>query len=45
MNAAHPIRHNFDTALWVAVYRVRERERADARRLDLADEQAPGKEE
>jgi len=30
MNPAHPIRHISDTALWVAVYRARESERADA---------------
>jgi len=30
MNSAHPIRHISDTALWVAVYRARESERADA---------------
>ena len=30
MNSTHPIRHISDTALWVAVYRARESERADA---------------
>ena len=30
MNSVHPIRHISDTALWVAVYRARESERADA---------------
>jgi methyltransferase (TIGR00027 family) len=30
MNSAHPIRRISDTALWVAVYRARESERADA---------------
>ena len=30
MNSAHPISHISDTALWVAVYRARESERADA---------------
>ena len=30
MNSAHPIRHISDTALWVAAYRARESERADA---------------
>ena len=30
MSSAHPIRHISDTALWVAFYRARESERADA---------------
>src|SRR5271167_2711888 len=30
MNSANPIRHVSDTALWVAVYRAQESERADA---------------
>jgi hypothetical protein len=35
MSAANPIRHISDTALWVAVYRAQESERADAVFRDL----------